>query len=148
MDRRPTMVVETHAILTTIADPQRLIMDRGFVSARTHQLQLTTILRRQCPQCGEGAIFRSALTMNERCPVCDLDFGRSEPGYFTGAMYVSYMLAIPLISLLTLIEYFLLPQWSLFKLVLLATGLCLPLIPTVWQYSRVIWIHFDRWVDP
>jgi hypothetical protein len=22
------------------------------------------------------------------------------------------------------------------------------LIPWIWQYSRVIWIHFDRWCDP
>ena len=43
--------------------------------------------------------------MNENCPLCGLDFDRGEPGYFTGAMYVSYGMAIPLIALLTLIEY-------------------------------------------
>jgi hypothetical protein len=86
--------------------------------------------------------------MNERCPVCGLVFGRGEPGYFTGAMYVSYALAIPLIALLTLIEYLLLPGWALWQLVLLAWALCVPLIPWVWQYSRVIWIHFDRYFDP
>jgi hypothetical protein len=86
--------------------------------------------------------------MNEHCPICGLEFGRGDPGYFTGAMYVSYALSIPLIALLTLVEYFLLPGWSLFRLVLLASLLCLPLIPAIWQYSRVIWIHFDRWLDP
>ncbi len=86
--------------------------------------------------------------MDERCPVCDLQFGRGEPGYFTGAMYFSYGLAIPLIALLTLIEWLLLPRWTLFQLVLLATGICVPLIPWIWQYSRVLWIHFDRYFDP
>jgi uncharacterized protein (DUF983 family) len=106
------------------------------------------ILLRRCPRCGEGPIFRAPLVMNECCPTCGLRFGRGEPGYFTGAMYVSYALAIPLIGLLTLIEWLLLPSWSLFRLVLLAWALCVPLIPWVWQYSRVLWIYFDQSIDP
>ena len=65
-----------------------------------------------------------------------------------GRDYVSYALAIPLIALLTLIEYLLLPHWTLLRLVLLATLICVPLIPWIWQYSRVIWIHFDQYFDP
>ena len=75
-------------------------------------------------------------TMYEECPGCGLDFDRGQPGYFTGAMYVSYALAIPLIALLTLIEHLMIPSWSLFRLVLLAWVICIPLIPWVWQYSR------------
>jgi hypothetical protein len=63
-------------------------------------------------------------------------------------MYVSYALAIPLLALLTLIEHLILPGWSLFRLVVLASLLCVPLIPWLWQYSRVIWIYFDRYFDP
>jgi uncharacterized protein (DUF983 family) len=106
------------------------------------------MLRRRCPQCGQGPIFESAWSMHEHCPHCGLHFGRGEPGYFTGAMYFSYALAIPLIALLTLIEYLLLPWWTLLRLVLLATFFCVPLIPWIWQYSRVLWIHFDQYFDP
>ena len=60
--------------------------------------------------------------MNEDCPGCGLDFDRGEPGYFTGAMYVSYALAIPLIALLTLIEHLIIPSWSLFRLVAAGLG--------------------------
>lgn len=109
---------------------------------------LGAIALKRCPRCGEGKVFRGPFTMNECCPECGLVFGRGEPGYFTGAMYVSYGLAIPLIALLTLIEHLLLPGWSLLRLVLLAWALCIPLIPWVWQYSRVIWIHFDQSIDP
>jgi len=63
-------------------------------------------------------------------------------------MYVSYGLSIPIVACLTLAEAFVFRRWSLFKLVLLAWALCLPLIPIIWQYSRTIWIHFDRWLDP
>jgi uncharacterized protein (DUF983 family) len=116
--------------------------------SRTYRLHLGTILGRRCPQCGQGPIFRSAWRMNEHCPTCGLHFGRGEPGYFTGAMYVSYGLAIPLIALLTLIEYLILRRGSILQLVLLATAICVPLIPWIWQYSRVIWIHFDQYFDP
>jgi Protein of unknown function (DUF983) len=86
--------------------------------------------------------------MNETCPACGLRFDRGQPGYFTGAMYVSYALGIPLIALLSLVEHLILPSWSVLRLVLLAWGVCLPLIPWIWQYSRVLWVHFDRAIDP
>jgi len=86
--------------------------------------------------------------MNEDCPACGLDFDRGEPGYFTGAMYASYAIGIPLIALLTLIEYLILRDWSLLSLVLLAWAICVPLVPWIWQFSRVLWIHFDRYFDP
>ncbi len=109
---------------------------------------LAGILRRSCPRCRRGPIFAALWTMHDDCPVCGLDFDRGDPGHFTGAMYVSYGLAIPLIALLTLIEYLIVPAWSLFRLVVLASLICVPLIPWIWQYSRVIWIYFDRYFDP
>ena len=112
-----------------------------------YQLRPWVILRRECPRCGH-AIFRGPLTMYEECPGCGLDFDRGQPGYFTGAMYVSYALAVPLIALLTLLEHLMIPSWSLFRLVLLAWAICVPFIPWIWQYSRTVWIHFDQWVDP
>jgi uncharacterized protein (DUF983 family) len=115
-------------------------------SPRTGALQ--GILAKRCPQCRRGSVFHSLWQMNENCPVCRLDFDRGDPGYFTGAMYASYGMAIPLLSLLTLIEYLILPSWSLFRLVVLASLICTPLIPWVWQYSRVLWIYFDRYFDP
>src|SRR5262249_60862979 len=127
------------------------LLDRSGESmlvTRTYQFHLGTMLHRQCPRCGRGAIFGSTWLMNEYCPLCGLQFGRGEPGYFTGAMYFSYALAIALVALLTLVEYLLFPHWSLLRLVLLATLICVPLIPWIWQYSRVIWIHFDQYFDP
>jgi uncharacterized protein (DUF983 family) len=117
------------------------------VNPAGHALRLSTMLRRRCPRCGTGQIFSAPLSMIAECPVCHLKYERG-PGYFTGAMYVSYALAIPLIALLTLVESLFLPRWTLFRLVLLATAICTPLIPWVWQYSRAIWIHFDQWMDP
>lgn len=115
---------------------------------RIHHSALAGIAARVCPRCRRGPIFAAMWTMHDDCPVCGLDFDRGDPGHFTGAMYVSYALAIPLIALLTLIEHLILPTWSLFRLVVMASILCVPLIPWLWQYSRVIWIYFDRYFDP
>jgi uncharacterized protein (DUF983 family) len=117
-------------------------------SAQAPRSAIVGILTKRCSRCRQGHVFRSTWIMNEDCPTCGLDFDRGEPGYFTGAMYVSYALAIPLLALLTLIEYLVVPSWSLFRLVLLASIICLPLVPWIWQYSRVIWIYFDRYFDP
>jgi uncharacterized protein (DUF983 family) len=109
---------------------------------------LVAIIGKRCPRCRRGLVFRSHWVMNDDCPVCALDFDRGDPGYFTGAMYVSYALAIPLIALLTLIEHLVIPGWSIFRLVVLASVVCLPLVGWIWQYSRVLWMHFDQYIDP
>ncbi len=109
---------------------------------------LKGMFEKRCPRCRHGRMYRSLWRMNTHCPVCGVDFYRGDPGYFTGAMYASYAMAIPLLSVLTVIEYLILPEWSLFGLVLLASAVSTPLIPWIWQYSRVLWIYFDRYFDP
>ena len=115
---------------------------------RTVATALGGILNKRCPKCRRGRVFRSMWKMNENCPVCGLDFDRGDPGYFTGAMYVSYAIAIPLLAIVTLVLYLVLPSLTLLRLVMLASILCTPLIPWIWHYSRVIWIYFDRYFDP
>ena len=104
------------------------------------------ILHRRCPACGEGRVFRAPFAMNERCPICGLKFERG-PGYFTGAMYFSYALALPTLSLGVLVGW-LLTRWPLHWLLLIAGLAHLPLVPTIWQYSRVMFLHMDRYFDP
>src|SRR6185369_9788049 len=57
------------------------------------------IRRQVCPRCRRGPMFRlpvwrGPISMHERCGVCGLRFER-EPGYFVGAMYMSYGLTLP-----------------------------------------------------
>lgn len=101
----------------------------------------------RCPRCRAGRIFRGRWAMNEECPECGLAFTRG-PGYFTGAMYFSYGLGIPIIGLFTLIVHLARPNWRLWQDILAAWVAFLPLVPSVYRVSRVLWIHFDRWFDP
>jgi hypothetical protein len=92
-------------------------------------------------------MFRSWFAMNDPCPVCGLIFQREE-GYFLGAMYASYVLS----AAVMVPAYFLISAWLPH---LQGTGLALgifvlylPLVPVVWQYSRVLWVYFDRIGSP
>ena len=84
--------------------------------------------------------------MHERCPACGLKFER-EQGYFLGAMYFSYMIAIIAISLLTVIVWALL-SCDLPESVAAGFLLFLPAAPVVTFFSRVLWIYFDQSIDP
>lgn len=109
------------------------------------------IVHQLCPRCRIGRIFRSSVflglaTLNEFCPICGLKFER-EQGYFLGAMYISYAIAIVLIPLLSFAVW-LVTHWSLEKLAIAGFLLFLPLVPAVVLFSRVLWIYLDQSIDP
>ncbi len=63
-------------------------------------MTISNIIKNQCPNCKQANVFQSSnlfsyrtIKMNDHCPVCQLDFIK-EPGFYWGAMYVSYGLAI------------------------------------------------------
>lgn len=87
------------------------------------------------------------MKMHPRCPVCDLLFER-EPGYFLGAMYISYAIAIAFLLTAMLIMHWVLPEIDLGWIVLMCGALFVPFVPIVTKYSRVMWIFFDRWAWP
>jgi uncharacterized protein (DUF983 family) len=105
------------------------------------------LLLQRCPRCCRGAIYVTGMRMHERCPVCELRFER-EPGYFLGALYISYGISCVLLLLGLLIGHLLAPEFDLGWLVLILGVLYLPFVPMVTRYSRVLWIYFDRWAWP
>jgi uncharacterized protein (DUF983 family) len=112
---------------------------------------LNDILRQRCPRCRVGQIFQRSIffgfpKMFERCPVCHLLFER-EPGYFLGAMYISYSLGLPVIALFAALLWAI-TGWWLTKDVIWAVVLFLPLAPAITFLSRVLWIYLDQKLDP
>ncbi|HET7700917.1 MAG TPA: DUF983 domain-containing protein [Candidatus Limnocylindria bacterium] len=107
--------------------------------------RLRAIVALRCPRCLRGAIWRTFLGMHERCPECGLVFER-EPGYFTGAMVVSYAIAVPTFGLMVIA---LLVAGLDAPPALLTGGIAyLALAPFILRYSRVLWLHFDWRIDP
>jgi uncharacterized protein (DUF983 family) len=109
---------------------------------------LGAILWQRCPRCLTGRVFAGSVRMHPVCPVCGLRFER-EQGYFLGAMYVSYVLASAVLGvLLLLVSTYLMPDWRLEAALGVAVVPFLFLVPALYRYSRVVWMHFDRWADP
>jgi len=108
--------------------------------------RLGAILRLRCPRCLEGRLWSGFLTMYARCPTCGLEFER-EPGYFTGAMVVSYALAVPVLGALV-IGLMIIGGLDAVPALLIGDAVYLALVPFIFRYSRVVWLHFDWAIDP
>lgn len=107
---------------------------------------IISLISNKCPKCNKGKVFKnSALNlfkigkMEENCSHCNFIYEK-EPGFFFGAMYVSYGLivaesvAIFIISRLILnIDWFI--SFGLIILISLA------LIGVNYKLSRLIWIY-------
>jgi uncharacterized protein (DUF983 family) len=114
-------------------------------------LTVVDMLRQRCPRCRAGSIFpysifRGFPRMCERCTVCDLKFQREE-GYFLGAMYISFGLALVIISLIAVLLWAI-TGWWITKDMTWAVVLFLPLAPAISLFARVLWIYLDQTFDP
>lgn len=91
-------------------------------------------------------MWRRFLSMYQACPVCGLVFER-EPGYFTGAMVVSYAIAVPALGAMVI---GLMTLGGLDAVAALVVGdlAYVGLVPFIFRYSRVVWLHFDWIIDP
>ena len=111
----------------------------------------SSILRQLCPRCRVERIFRSSIywgfpKMHDRCPGCGLLFNR-EPGYFLGAMYISYGLGLGAVFGVGAILWAT-THWRLDRVAIWACLLFLPFTPMLTFLSRVLWIYLDQKLDP
>lgn len=102
----------------------------------------------KCPKCRRGDVFSGTLyglnfqETNERCSHCGMKF-EVEPGYFYGAMYVSYAFVVGEMLNVGLLTYLLTGNdtspWLYISTIL---GAILLLTPINYRYSRIILLHF------
>ena len=111
---------------------------------------LLDIINEKCPKCAQGFVFNKKLSflqlpvMHVKCESCNYYFDR-EPGYFLGAMYISYGL-----SVLQGIAAFLLisltaPDLPLLLKSIFVIGIIVILGRKNYKLSRVIYIHIFPW---
>jgi uncharacterized protein (DUF983 family) len=110
--------------------------------------RLMAVLGQRCPRCLCGRVFHGLVAMHDTCPQCGYQFGR-EPGYFTGAMFASYTLAVPILFVIFMVLWnFFANTWPLTFNLFVTFVVFLPLAPVIFRYSRVIWMHVDVLLDP
>ncbi|MGB0916450.1 MAG: DUF983 domain-containing protein [Flavobacteriales bacterium] len=115
--------------------------------------KIYSMLRLKCPRCHEGDLFLHknpySFTMLEKmpdnCPVCDQKYW-PEPGFYYGAMYVSYALTIAL-SVAVFVAMTVLWRFEILWYLGINAASILLLFPPIFRVSRSVWanmfIHYN-----
>jgi uncharacterized protein (DUF983 family) len=106
-----------------------------------------SVFLNKCPQCHQGKVLKhppyqinKLLETEENCAHCHLKFEK-EPGFFYGAMYVSYALT----SGIFIVAYILQSTWlelPITQFAIFMVGLLLLTFPLIARWSRILWLNF------
>jgi len=109
---------------------------------------LKNIITCKCPNCGEAYVFLNQnpynlshlADMHDNCPNCKKSFQR-EPGFYFGAMYVSYALTSGIVIVFGAVFgwYF---KMDTLPLVALIALVVLGFFPLIFRWSRMIWLSW------
>ena len=107
---------------------------------------IQNIIAGKCPSCGEAYVFKNRNPYNlqhmadmyTRCPHCDKSFQR-EPGFYFGAMYVSYAITTAF-AILSMILFWGILDMATLPLLLIIGGVVLVSFPYTFRLSRMIWL--------
>jgi uncharacterized protein (DUF983 family) len=107
-----------------------------------------SLIKGRCPRCRKGHIFIkpilnpfSITVMNKKCPNCNLVFEK-EPGFFNGAMYISYAFSVGLFLVTGFSAFYLLndpPTWVYMTTII---SLVILFFPYNFKYSRILMLYF------
>ena len=105
-------------------------------------------LRRRCPVCGQGRLFRRWFLMVDRCPRCGFRFERVE-GHWIGAIGMNTIVSFGLL-LVVLVGGILVTYPDVeFGPLAVACGLTALLTPLLFHpFSRTLWTAVDLWMTP
>lgn len=116
-------------------------------SAAPIESSTLALLALRCPRCHQGKLFSySALSLTKftdmpaECPVCGQTF-EPEPGFYFGAMYISFGFAVGTFAVVGILLYYLAgdpPTWVYVVAVAVITLISTPL---VFRYSRALMLY-------
>jgi uncharacterized protein (DUF983 family) len=108
--------------------------------------EFQAFIAQKCPRCRQGNMFKGHTydpgkfaTPNPTCSHCGLAF-EIEPGFFTGAMYFSYVINVMIIAItgVTLNVLFDLDIYVVMGIVL---GMVFLMVPLTFRYSRMMMMY-------
>lgn len=116
--------------------------------------KLYSILFWKCAKCHKGDLFktRNAYSfsnidkMHERCPNCNENY-MPEPGFYYGAMYVSYALSIAL-SVSVFVAMTVLWTFDITYYLMANAAALLIVFPWMFRTSRAMWLNFFVHFNP
>ena len=109
--------------------------------------KLYSIIKMKCPRCQEGDFFvshpynlKKAGDIHKECSKCKLKYSK-EPGFYYGAMYVSYALGVALFVTLWVSFNLFFPNISAGVEVTIVALLALITAPYFYALSKIIWAN-------
>ena len=103
------------------------------------------IAQAKCPKCREGNMFpvspfsyRKLTVINSSCPVCEASF-IPEPGFYDGAMYISYAFSVALMFTSLVAINVLVAEPKLWMYLSTVVGLTICLMPAMLRYSKTLY---------
>lgn len=105
-----------------------------------------SMLKQKCPHCRSQNAFLhpmyswSFLKMHRHCPNCNMDF-EPEPGFYWGAMYITYGFNAGLAITTSVILYLFFGNPDMWTYVGIIAALGFLLIPPFIRYSRMILLY-------
>ena len=108
---------------------------------------LYSVLRNKCPRCHQGDVFeykhpfrKNFDKMHATCSQCHLKYEK-EPGFFYGAMYVSYALMVAVFVTLWVLNGWFFKLESTGFIILVISGI-LGMATIVYRTARLVWLNF------
>jgi uncharacterized protein (DUF983 family) len=117
-----------------------------------NRTKFQAIVQERCPQCREGKMFQYPLyrvdkfdKMHDNCPTCNLKF-EVEPGFWYGAMFVSYGFSIAILGILGVILYWFFNDPPIMGYIIPITVVSLLSVPFNFRMSRSLFLHLFGFV--
>jgi len=116
-------------------------------SAAPIESSTLALLALRCPRCHQGKLFSHPATsltkftdMPAECPVCGQTF-EPEPGFYFGAMYVSFGFAVGTFAAVGILLYYFFGNPDTWVYVAAVTVITLVSTPLVFRYSRALMLY-------
>ncbi|HLT73859.1 MAG TPA: DUF983 domain-containing protein [Ohtaekwangia sp.] len=107
---------------------------------------LEALVKGKCPRCRQGDIFQYSAAnlrrfsiMHNECPHCGVRL-EPEPGFYQGAMYVSYGFTVGILTILAVLFYQFtdMSEWLMIGIII---GVLFLLAPLNYRYSRIVYLY-------
>ena len=110
--------------------------------------KLYSILKLKCPHCHKGEFYekrnpynlRSMSEVKERCVHCNRRLSM-EPGFYYGAMYVSYALGVAHIVCFLVAKWLLDFEMTFWNFIILVGSFLVILTPLYYSISKIVWAN-------
>jgi uncharacterized protein (DUF983 family) len=109
---------------------------------------LHALLAHKCPRCRQGDLYTYRILeaplkfdkMNSHCLHCGVRFEK-EPGFFFGAMFVSYAINVAILIITFCLLYFVFNDPALWVYIVTVPVLVALLLPLIFRFSRTLYLY-------